>query len=445
MKSGVARPDTVHFHSYCSVEATFVMAFPVYHLPVFQNWDCQASGNCCREYRINLTEEEHRRIESQGWDKEKDLEGYSPFRSSGWRKRRWFLNRRADQGCVFLSPEGRCRIHERHGYEAKPLACRLFPFVLVPVADHWRVGLRFACPSAAASIGRPLAEHITELDDLAAHLVQRERLQLRPDGSLTRPPRFDTGQDLDWSDLLSLVDRFLELLRDRRDAVELRWRKCLALVDLLRQTRLDQLSPDDRGRTLALLTATGSDTARDPRQVPAPNALGRVIFRLVASLYTRKDHGPNSGIATRGRLALLGAVLRFARGAGPVPRMNRMLPETTFEQAEEPRGPLSEAAEQVLERYYAIKVGSFQFCGPLSFGLSFREGLEALAVTVPLILWVMRLFRNVPQEQAAVQAISIVDDHFGYNPLLASRRLRLGLQTLARRGELARLIAWYSR
>jgi hypothetical protein len=44
-----------------------------------------------------------------------------------------------------------------------------------------------------------------------------------------------------------------------------------------------------------------------------------------------------------------------------------------------------------------------------------------------------------------MQALTIIDDHFGANPLLASRRLRLGFQTLARRGDLARLIAWYSR
>jgi lysine-N-methylase len=125
--------------------------------------------------------------------------------------------------------------------------------------------------------------------------------------------------------------------------------------------------------------------------------------------------------------------------------MHRLLPEATFEQAEEPRGPLGEAAEAVLERYYAIKVGSLQFCGPASFGLPFWEGLEALAVTLPLILWVMRLFRDVPREEAAVKALTIIDDHFGFNPLLGSRRMRLAFGTLARRSELARLIAWYSR
>ena len=59
--------------------------------------------------------------------------------------------------------------------------------------------------------------------------------------------------------------------------------------------------------------------------------------------------------------------------------MHRLIPETTFEQAEEPRGPLKNEAEEVLERYYTIKIGSLQFCGAASFGLPFWEGFESLA------------------------------------------------------------------
>jgi len=43
--------------------------------------------------------------------------------------------------------------------------------------------------------------------------------------------------------------------------------------------------------------------------------------------------------------------------------MHHWLPETTFEQLEQPIGPLDPLAEQALERYYTIKVGSMQFCG----------------------------------------------------------------------------------
>jgi lysine-N-methylase len=422
------------------------MRAPLITLPVVQNWDCQGTGTCCKEYRINLSAEERRHIESLGYDLVRDLGGLPMFRRKGWFRPRYFLNQRPDGGgCVFLTPRGHCGIHERFGYEAKPLACRLFPFLLIPVGDGWRVGVRFACPSAAASIGRPATEHLAELTDLAGRLARRAGLQPQPDGSLTRPPLFDRGQELDWAVLIAVADRCLALLRDRRDPVELRWRKVLALADLLRQTRLDQVPAADRDRTLSLLTAAVADTTRDPRHVPEPTALGRVVFRMIASLYTRKDYGPNRGLVARGQLALIGAVVRFARGAGRVPRMTALLPEATFEQGEVPSGPFDEATEAMLERYWTTKVESFQFCGPSYFGMSFREGLESLAMTVPLVLWVMRLFRDIPRHEAAVRAVSIVDDHFGFNPLLATRRIRLGLQTIVRRGELTRLIARYGR
>ena len=111
------------------------MSFPIRHLPVLQNWDCHVCGTCCKEYQVNLTKEERKRIEAQGWDRDKDLGGFAPFVRHGppW-ARKYFLRRR-DGGCVFLSEAGRCRIHERFGAEAKPLACRLYPFVLVPTDD----------------------------------------------------------------------------------------------------------------------------------------------------------------------------------------------------------------------------------------------------------------------------------------------------------------------
>jgi hypothetical protein len=46
---------------------------------------------------------------------------------------------------------------------------------------------------------------------------------------------------------------------------------------------------------------------------------------------------------------------------------------------------------------------------------------------------------------AAEQAIQVVDDHFGGNPMLSFPHIQYLQQTLARRGELEKLVAWYSR
>jgi lysine-N-methylase len=423
------------------------MSLPLRHLPVVQNWDCHARGTCCKEYLVEVTSEERKRVESQGWDRDADLGGLAPFVTRGalWR-RKHYLNHRDDGSCVFLSEQGRCRIHERHGYETKPLPCRLFPFVLVPAGDHWRVGMRYACPSAAANLGRPLAEHDDALREFADRLAEREKLKPQPDGSLTAPPALTADRRVAWPDLHRCLETLSVLLRNRSDPLERRLRKCLTLAEEMRRARLDGIEGDRMADLLKVLRrAADADTPPNLMTVPPPTWVGRVLFRQALAVFTRKDHGPNRGVAGRGRLALFAAAVQFARGVGPVPRMHGGLPETTFEEVEKPRGPLPMDAEEVLERYYLIKVGSLQFCGPANFGLPFWEGFETLALTFPMMLWVSRMFHDLPRQEAVTRALSVVDDHFGFNRLLATTRQRLGFRILARRGELARLIGWYSR
>jgi lysine-N-methylase len=427
------------------------MSWPVRHLPVLQNWDCHACTNCCREYNIRLTEEDYQRIASQGWERDAAFQDRPVFvRTSGalWGPKRYRLNHHEDGRCVFLSDEGRCRIHERFGAAAKPLACRVFPFVLVPAGDHWRVGLRFACPSVAANKGRPLASHEAEL---AGYAAEPQRLHLQGGGrpaeeTVVPPPPLQAGQRLEWPDLLRFAQALLTLIRDRRDPLDRRIRKWLALARLCRQAKFDKVRGGRLSEFLNLLTSgLDSEVPADPGTLPPPSWVGRVLFRQVLAIYSRVDHGPNRGSAPRSLLARAGGAWRFARGSGPVPRLNARLPETTFEQIEESTGRPPEAAEQLLERYYAIKAESLQFCGPSQFGLSFWDGVEALALTLPVVLWLARAFRDLPRDEAVRQAVSIVDNHFGFNPLLGSARQRLGLRILARNGELERLIGWYSR
>ena len=154
------------------------MPLPVRHLPVVQQWDCHSCGNCCREYQVPVTREERERLEAFDWSDEPLLAGRPLFLRRGlpW-ARRYVLNHNVDH-CVFLTTEGRCRIHERFGMDAKPLACRMFPFVLLPAGDHWRLGMRYACPSVAGNVGRPLASLPGEVDPAATIVCECSSFQL---------------------------------------------------------------------------------------------------------------------------------------------------------------------------------------------------------------------------------------------------------------------------
>jgi lysine-N-methylase len=424
------------------------MGHPIHHLPVLQSWDCHVSGSCCKEYVVELSAEERQRIIDQQWDAAQDLGGLQPMHRQGLFRRRWVLSHRKDGSCVFLSDDGRCRIHERHGYEAKPLACRLYPFVLVPTGDHWSVSVRFACPSAAASRGRSIQEHGAALNSFAAELARRAGVPEQPDHNMCPPPPLRRGQTVCWPDLLRCVEALLTILLNHRDPMELRLRKCLGLSSAMRRVKLQHIEGPRLTELLDVFRRmVDAEVPAQFMRLGEPSWIGRVLFRQALAVYVRKDQGPDRGPAQRSRASLLMAALRFARGKGPVPRTHRALPEATFEQVEVPRGPLPPEAEEVLERYYHIKVGSVQFCGGPSFGLPFWEGLEALMVTFPVILWVARALSGTerPTAEAIMKALTIVDYQVGFNRVLGRWRQRFSFRILARSGELARLIAWYSR
>src|SRR5437763_13239934 len=176
------------------------MSWPVRHLPVIQNWDCHACGQCCHEYAVHVTDAERQRILAQGWETDPALRGVPLFVriSRWWQKPRYRLNSRgADEACVFLDERGHCRIHAKFGGPAKPLACQIYPYVLVPAGDHWRVGVRFACPSAADNLGRPLKDQAADLRAFGKALEERESLS---DRKVEAPP-LQLGQRVSWDDL----------------------------------------------------------------------------------------------------------------------------------------------------------------------------------------------------------------------------------------------------
>ena len=418
------------------------MSWPVRHLPIVQNWDCHGCGECCREYVVTVTDAERERILSQGWEQDPRYAGIPLFVKTGsWRKPTYRVNTRADNTCIFLDESGRCRIHAKFGSEAKPLACRIYPFVLVPAGDHWRVGIRFACPSAADNKGRPLNASIADLRDFAQALESREGV-----GDRTAPPPLQVGKYVSWDDLERFNRAILAIIARPDSPIDYRLRLCLALALLCRHSKFETVAGPRLSEFLGVVTESlSAETERDPEQIAPPGWIGRILFRQAAAIYGRRDTGPRRGVSARGRLALLWAAWRFARGSGRVPRVHGLMPEATFAAMEKPAGPLPPISEGMLTRYYQVKVESMHFFGPTNFHQPYWDGLESLLLTFPVVMWLSRAFTDRSREEAVTLALRIVDDNFGYNKLLGSARQRFATRLLASRGELGRLIAWYSR
>lgn len=427
------------------------MPLPVRPLPVLQNWDCQGCSLCCRQYHVSVSSEEKKRIEDQGWEKNPEFQGLPLFiRSGGWfSKSSYRLNHRPDGTCVFLDQDNRCRIHIQHGSAAKPLACRIYPYSLVPAGDHWKLGIRFACPSAAEDQGRPLTEHLGDAREYAAML----EAEIGTATLTGPPPPLQGSQTVSWNDLFRIITAISKVLGNGEDTIERRWRKVLFLVSTLRKARFDGKGDQNKAVTggrlnelMHILSQAAEDEIPDsPDEVPRPSWVGRMVFRPLVALYARKDSGPDRGSAQAALAGRLLSGIQFARGKGPVPRVHAAIDAGTFEDTDKPLGALSDQAVSLLTRWARVKVESGQFCGPANFGLGVWDGLESLALTFPAAMWLARLLvaGGRPSDEAITLAVRIVDDNFGFNKLLGSARQKFAFRLLATRGELPKLVAWY--
>ncbi|MGC8640010.1 MAG: YkgJ family cysteine cluster protein [Isosphaeraceae bacterium] len=418
------------------------MSAPLRKLPVMQNWDCHGCGDCCHRLEAVITDVEKRRIEALDLANDPEVAHQPWFARGGRGSRKWKLKHRPDGGCVFLTAQNRCRIQERFGAEAKPFVCRLFPFMLIPAGDHWRVGMRFSCPSAAANRGRPVV-------DAEKDLVQLSRLLEKHTGrsaDSAPPPSPRAGQPLAWPDVGRVVEVLVEIVQDRGDRLERRLRKCLALARACGQLRTDEVRGDRLSKFLqAVRNSLETEVPREPADVPPPDRLlGRTLFRVLLPIFARRYRNAGEGSGIRSSLDRVLVGWRFFRGRGPVPRVNEFLPATTFEEIERcGRMPLE--MDETLERYYVNKLNSLQFCGPPNFDLPLWAGLESLVLTLPMILWLTRAFADRSSVEAVQHAIQIVDDHFGGDPMLGLPHIQSLQRLLAQRGELEKLVAWYGR
>ena len=417
------------------------MSIPLRNLPVVQNWSCHSCGDCCRIEAV-ITEEEKLRIEALDLANDPEVAPKPWFAPAGRGSKKWKLSHRPDGGCVFLTASNRCRIQERFSADAKPFVCRLFPFILIPAGDHWRVGMRFSCPSAAANSGHPVADaqkDLVGLSRLLEHHVGRS-------ADSAPPPLLQAGQQLSWPDVCRVVQVLVEIVQDRGDRLERRLRKCLAVAQVCGQTRFDDLRGSRLSKYLqAVRSAVETEVPREAVDLPPPGLLlGGVLFRALLAIFARRDRDMYRASDVRRRLGRVLDGLRFVRGRGLVPRVNEFLPETRFEEIERCSGMLPEM-DETLERYYLVKLNSLQFCGPPNFDLPLLAGLESLILTLPMILWLRRAFTDQSPVIAVQHAIQLVDDHFGGNPMLGFPHIQYLQRILAQRGELERLVAWYSR
>ena len=416
-------------------------------LPTLQNWSCHNCGGCCKQHAIELSREEFERIVQQGWRGLPGFEVGQPIFvwDSGpvW-NRRYRLANRDDGACVFLDGQGLCRIHSKFGEAAKPLACRIYPYALHPAGKSVAVSLRFSCPSAVANKGRRLVDSQRDLREI-------ERLLVPDDADRTPPPALTSHETLNWPDTRLLVLALDQAFATPQGTFLVRLLRALFWVNLVGQSRFEKIRGERLAEYLEIVTSAAEpEVPAALATVPEPSRIGRMHFRLLAGQYARKDTSVEARAGWSGRWRLLKAAIRLSRGRGKVPALQSIFREVPFSQLEQPFGALPVGAEELLTRFFRVKIQGLHFFGPAYYDVPFVEGFQSLALMVPSILWIARWIAASADRQTLSledlqQAVAIADHHHGYSPLWGEYSFRSRVRTLARGGDIERLIAWYGR
>ncbi|ASJ16305.1 Fe-S-cluster oxidoreductase [Thermococcus chitonophagus] len=113
--------------------------------------DC---ARCCIENDIPLREEDVERIKALGYEEEYFVD-YTKMFYRGPKFLGYAIKKRPfDDACVFLDPETKkCRI-----YEYRPLACKLYPFILIKHGDTLEIYIKkdSNCPGIDHPDGDPI-------------------------------------------------------------------------------------------------------------------------------------------------------------------------------------------------------------------------------------------------------------------------------------------------
>ena len=401
------------------------IALPILMLPVAtQRYSCHGCGNCCRDFTVQLREADLAKLRAQGWEEKLGMPVTAEFRGTT------YLRQRDDGACVFLMDDGLCRIHKDHGFAEKPIACQLFPFVLVPDDVRTHVGISFACQSVRENKGAELRSHLHEVDRMSRGVPE------------TRVATYSAML----ADALSAKEGELDALRLALD-------RFLAREDVVLRDRLDGLAwvaaslgraklAEVRAKRFAeLVTVLVAALPAELEHLPLEPALPKQMRLLRQAVYARLEDVQVNQAKARGRWrTVIGQLLSsraFTRGRGKVPAVARGLLSGCDFAAVDAVPTLSEspdrdAIDQLLSRYARATLLGNRGWGAGYYGWPAIRGLQALVLNIACTAWLARALAAKRGHATATiedvrDALGRIDRHAGRAPWLGSvgERLRL--------------------
>ncbi len=403
-----------------------------------QQWSCHSCGNCCRTLVIDLSSQECASLDKYDWENQI---GVKPYVRMG---RRIMLNKRPDGACVFLDNKNLCMIHARFGEQAKPLACRIFPFSVRKIDGAWQASLRYDCPSATTSKGKPISQHHGWLSQLTRQVSHDEYVQ--------RPNALDRGL-LATSDEMSLItNRLSRWVEDEQLSVHQRLMALSRVSSMLFDAKLARVRGKRLGELLDIFWQSATLEVNHPLLAPTKRQLAmlRQVAFVHAEFVTLDELRSGFIGQLRKRWQQLSAARRFLAGKSSVPSLQGITGQCTFD-AVDAVIPLPQAkkVDELIQRYLLSRITSQSFFGSGYYGWPLAAGLGALTASVSVIGWLARLNCaargcNQLQWEDVAQAVAIVDRAATRLPSVGSAAERARIRYLSVEDGLARLCQCYS-
>lgn len=405
-----------------------------------QRYSCHGCGNCCRDFTVQLRPEDLEKLRKQEW--ESKLGGPVTIEFRGVT----FLRQREDGACVFLMENGLCRVHAEHGFTAKPIACQLFPFHLLPASGGGgrgvEMGLNFACQSVLDNKGAELKSHQAELMRMAGELAELH--------APARPPLLTDRLAASASEARSLADAIDRWLRDDEHPLAVRLDGLAWVASSLAAAKLENV----RDRRFAdLLDVLFGALPDELEHHPIDRPTSRQMKMLRQAVFARTEDPKLWKIARQGRLrttlSQLARSRRLKSGRGKAPSIGVGWPSDVDLAGVESIAPASgeDAAviDDLMTRWLRATVLGGRAWGAGYYGWSMTSGLQATLLNAACAGWLARLHAKGRGSQAidladVKAAIGRIDRTSGRAKWLGSKAERLRLAFLGMDDGLRRLL-----
>lgn len=271
-----------------------------------QRYSCHGCGNCCRDFTVQLREDDLAKLREQNWKEKLGEPVTIDFRGVT------YLRQRENGACMFLMDDGKCRIHAEFGFEAKPIACQLFPFHLTPSSKGVSMGINFACQSVLENKGTDLKSHNEELQRMAGSLPEVS--------APTAPPLLNDHLRPEPREVDALINHLDQWLKRTELRLRLRLDGLAWVTDQLSRAKLEAV----RGKRLEdLLDLLFNALPDELRHHPIDPPTARQKKMLRQAVFARIEDPKLNTIRGQGRirtiLSQLSRSRRFRVGRGVVP------------------------------------------------------------------------------------------------------------------------------